>query len=116
MDIFIKALLLGTAAGIIDVIPLVFQGAGWHLCVAALLRWAGLGILITYARMPFSGWFTGLVVGLLTGAPFALLASESTPPAATSLLLTSLILGGLLGLAADKLITSQPRRSQPRRG
>ncbi|WP_285905607.1 hypothetical protein [Pseudodesulfovibrio pelocollis] len=109
MDIFIKALLLGTAAGIIDVIPLVFQGAGWHLCVAALLRWMGLGIIITYARMPVSGWFTGLVIGLLTGIPFTVLASETTPSATASLLLASLVLGGLLGLASDKLITSQPR-------
>ncbi|MUM76140.1 hypothetical protein GKC30_00655 [Pseudodesulfovibrio sp. F-1] len=110
MDIFIKALLLGTAAGIIDVIPLVFQGAGWHLCTATLLRWVGLGILITYARMPLSGWFTGLVIGLLTGIPFALLAAETMASAVPPLLLTSLVLGGLLGLAADKLITVHPRR------
>lgn len=110
MDIFIKALLLGTAAGIIDVIPLVFQGAGWHLCIAALLRWVGLGIIITYARMPLSGWFSGLIIGLLTGIPFTILAAGAAPPATASLLIASPVLGCVLGLAADKLITSQPRR------
>ncbi|ADU63214.1 MAG: hypothetical protein KUA35_03790 [Pseudodesulfovibrio sp.] len=110
MDIFIKALLLGIAAGIIDVIPLVFQGSGWQICIATLLRWLGLGMIITYARMPFVGWLSGLLVGLLTGIPFAVLASEAAPATVVPLLLTSLVLGGLLGLAADKLITSQPRR------
>jgi hypothetical protein len=110
MDIFIKALLLGTAAGIIDVIPLVFQGAGWHLCIAALLRWVGLGIVITFARMPLSGWFSGLIIGLLTGIPFTILAAEGEPSATASLLIASPVLGSVLGLAADKLITSQPRR------
>lgn len=110
MDIFIKALLLGTAAGIIDVIPLVFQGSGWQVCIAALLRWLGLGLIITYARMPLVGWLSGLFIGLLTGIPFAVLASEGAPDTAVPLLLTSLALGGLLGLATDKLITSQPRQ------
>jgi hypothetical protein len=110
MDTLIKALLLGLAAGIIDVIPLVFQGAGWQVSIATLLRWLALGVIIAYARMPLAGWLSGLTIALLTGIPFAVLATVSAPSATVSLLASSAVLGGLTGLAADKLITGQSRR------
>jgi hypothetical protein len=110
MDKLIKALLLGIAAGIIDVIPLVFQGQNWQVSIATLLRWVAMGIIITYARMPLNGWASGLVIALFTGVPFAILASETAPSAVVPLLSSSVLLGGLLGLAADKLITNQPGR------
>ncbi len=107
MDKFIKALLLGTAAGILDVIPLVFQGLSWEICIATLLHWLGIGLLITYAKLPLSGYVSGAVIALLTGIPFAILVSETAISAVIPILFSSLVLGCVLGFMAERLITDQ---------
>ena len=107
MDKFIKALLLGTAAGIMDVIPMVFQDLSWQANVSAFLHWLALGIIITYARLPLSGWLSGMLIALLMGIPVAVLVTESDPSSAIPILLSSIVLGGLLGFMAEKAITGQ---------
>jgi len=47
MDKLIKSLLLGMAAGILDVIPMVFQNLSWQANASAFLHWLGLGVIIT---------------------------------------------------------------------
>lgn len=108
MDKLIKSLLLGTAAGIIDVIPMVLQGLSWQANVSALLHWIGLSIIITYARLPFNGWASGIILGLLTGIPIAVLATETVPTAWIPILISSIVLGGLLGFMSERLISHQP--------
>ena len=105
MNTFLKAVLLGTAAGIIDVIPMVFQGLEWQANASAFLHWLGLAILITYARLPLPGWLSGLIIALLTGIPIAVLVTASDPTAWLPILLSSTILGTLLGFMAERLIT-----------
>jgi len=107
MDKFIKALLLGTAAGIIDVIPMVLQGLSWQANLSALLHWVALGIIITFARLPLSHWLSGMVIAVLTGIPIAVLATETTPMAWFPILVASIVLGSLLGYMSEKLILNQ---------
>lgn len=106
MDKFIKSLLLGTAAGIMDVIPMVLQGLSWQANVSALLHWLGLSLIITYSKLPFTGWLSGVILALLTGIPIAVLASETVPSAWLPILLSSIILGGLLGFMSERLINT----------
>ena len=108
MNVFIKALLMGTAAGILDVIPMVFVGTSWQASLSAFLHWLAMGVVITYARMPLAGWFSGILLAVLTGIPMAILASETDPTAFVPILISSVVLGGLLGLIAEKLILNQP--------
>ena len=110
MDKLIKSLLLGTAAGILDVIPMVFQNLSWQANVSAFLHWLALGVIITYARLPLSGWLSGLLIATLTGIPIAVLVTETDPSAAIPIMVSSLILGGLLGFMVEKTITNQPKR------
>ncbi len=108
MDKLIKSLLLGTAAGIIDVIPMVLQGLSWQANVSAMIHWIGLSVIITYARLPLSGWLSGIILGLLTGIPLAVLATETVATAWIPITISSILLGGLLGLMSERLITNQP--------
>ncbi len=105
MDKLIKSLLLGMAAGILDVIPMVFQNLSWQANASAFLHWLGLGVIITYARLPLKGWLSGLLIALITGIPMAVFALESEPTAALPILLSSILLGSLVGLLAEKTIT-----------
>lgn len=110
MDKLIKALLLGTAAGIIDVIPMALQGLNWQSNVSALLHWQALGVIITFARLPLNGWLSGLTIALLTGVPIAVLATIHDPAAWVPILLSSIVLGSTLGLMAEKLINTPHKR------
>ncbi len=103
-----KALLLGLAAGIIDVIPTIFQGVSWEAAVCILLNWLGLGVIITFARMNLSSWLSGTVIGLLANLPVAVLAYPNDLAVLAPVILFAMVLGGLLGYTSDRLITRQP--------
>lgn len=108
MHKIIKALLLGLAAGILDVIPMIFQGVSWEAAVAVLLHWLGLGVIITFARMPLANWASGSTIALLTGIPVAVLAYPKAPVTLASAILFATALGGMLGYIADRLVNKQP--------
>ncbi|MBG0790768.1 MAG: hypothetical protein H0S80_09750 [Desulfovibrionaceae bacterium] len=108
MHKIIKALLLGLAAGILDVIPMIFQGVSWEAAVAVLLHWLGLGVIITFARMPLPNWASGTAIALLTGVPLAILAYPNDPKILAPVILYAMVLGGMLGYVSDRLINRQP--------
>lgn len=104
MDKLFKALLLGTAAGIIDAVFMLFMGAGWQADVAAFLHWVGVGLIIAFARLPLAGWLSGMIIGILTTIPLAFLVSTTEPTAWIPLSLSAAVLGSSLGYASEKLI------------
>ena len=110
MNKLLKSLLLGMAAGILDVIPMVFLDLSWQANASAFLHWLALGVIITYAKLPMSGWLSGLILALITGIPVAVQVTESDPSAAIPIMISSVILGSLLGFMAEKMITGQPRQ------
>jgi len=103
----VKALLLGTAAGILDVIPMLLQGLSWQANLSAFLHWLALGVIITFAKFPFAGWLSGLIIGTLTGIPIAVLTTATDATAWLPILASSVILGTTLGFMSEKLIQNQ---------
>ncbi|MCJ2163108.1 MULTISPECIES: hypothetical protein [unclassified Pseudodesulfovibrio] len=103
-----KILLLGLAAGILDVIPMAFQSLDWQSIVAVLVHWLGLSIIIAYARIPLSNWASGMLISGLTALPIGILVHSTNPGGILQVLVFSLILGGLLGYMAERLVTDQP--------
>lgn len=107
MDKLFKSLLLGIAAGILNLIPLVFQGQGWGICIGVLLHWLALSVIISHVRLPLSAPASGSVIALLTGLPLASVAAETSTKTIIPILLASIVLGYLLGLMTERLITDQ---------
>ena len=103
-----KVLLLGLAAGILAATPLAFQSPHWQAIVAVLLHWLGLSIIIAYARMALSSWASGLLIAGLTSIPLALLTDCYSLGNAAQIIISSLVLGGLLGYTAERLVRNQP--------
>lgn len=104
MEKLFKALLLGSAAGIINAIPMVFNNAGLRITVAAFFYWLAMGVIITYVKAPLSGWLSGMLLAVVTAMPMIILSSTTDLTAWIPLLLGAIILGSVLGLAAEKLI------------
>jgi len=103
-----KSLLLGLAAGIIDVIPMIFQGLSWEAAICILLHWLGLGVIVTFARMDLPNWLSGTVIALLANIPVSILAYPNDPAVLIPVILFAMVLGGLLGYISDRLINRLP--------
>jgi hypothetical protein len=103
-----KILLLGLAAGILNAIPMVFLSSAWQPVAATLLHWLGLSIVIAYARMPLESWATGMLIAVLTSLPVGILLHPGSALGVLQVLGIALVLGGLLGYTAERLVQDQP--------
>lgn len=103
-----KILLLGLAAGILNAIPMAFLDFHWQAVAAVLLHWLGLGIVIAYARMPLESWATGMLIAMLTTLPLGVLLHPGDALGVLQVLGIALVLGGLLGYTAERLVREQP--------
>ncbi len=103
-----KTLLLGLAAGILDVIPMAFLNLNLTTLLATLLHWLGLSIIITYARMPLNNWGSGMLIAGLTSLPLGVVIHTDSIGGICQMTFFGLVLGGLLGYTSDRLINKQP--------
>jgi FtsH-binding integral membrane protein len=103
-----KILLLGLAAGILNAIPMAFLSSAWQPVAATLLHWLALSIVIAYARMPLESWATGMLLAVLTSLPMGILLHPDSAGGVLQVLGIALVLGGLLGLTAERLVQNQP--------
>jgi|GEM_PF-1608696 len=103
-----KILLLGLAAGILNAIPMVFLSSAWQPVAATLLHWLALSIVIAYVRMPLESWATGMLIAVLTSLPMGILLHPDSISGVLQVLGFALVLGGLLGFTADRLVQTQP--------
>lgn len=95
-------LALGLVAGIIDATPMILMKMNKFDCLSAFAHWLVLGILLVYMNMPLPGWLQGLVLGLLAALPVVMGLLKTDPKSIPVVLVFSLILGTLLGMATAK--------------
>lgn len=97
MNRILLGLLLGLAAGVVDVLPMLpmkFPDKPTALAGAFFSRFA-IGFLAANVRMPFHPVFAGAIAGLLISIPDAIITKSYAP-----ILITGVIFGALAGWAA----------------
>lgn len=98
----ILSLLIGIAAGIIDVIPMILQKLDKHATVSAFVHWVVLGVVITHVQIPgLDGWLKGLVLAILLTLPVLIIVSKADKKSAIPILAMTVILGSLVGFAGS---------------
>lgn len=60
----IISLSIGIIAGIVDVIPMIFQGLDWYSNVSAFVFWIVTSFIIAYTVLPMQNWLKGLIEDL----------------------------------------------------
>lgn len=50
MNHFLTALIIGIAAGIIDVVPMILQKLDKRACLSAFMQWLFLGFIIPFVQ------------------------------------------------------------------
>jgi hypothetical protein len=82
----------GIVFGIIDIIPMFFMGLRMMslAVIGAFINRFAIGFLIPNTSLPFKGWETGLLIGLLLSLPDAIITNAYVP------ILSLGIIGGIV--------------------
>ncbi len=96
------AFLLGTAAGILDTIPMLIQNMDPYATASAFMHWVILGMLLPFIQTNIKGWLKGLVLAEVTIIPILLLVMKTEPASLLPIILFSAVLGSLLGFFSAK--------------
>jgi hypothetical protein len=99
---FNKALLIGAAAGIIDVVPMIAMGLNWYAITSAFIQWIVLGIVIPHIHIGLHGWVRGFIVAELCVLPVMIIVSMNGIPGIIPIIISTAVLGSGIGYFSDK--------------
>jgi len=94
---------LGSIAGIIDVIPMVFMKLTWDANISAFLMWVIVGFFISISSLKINGIIKGLIIAFLVLLPSAILIGWNEPISLIPILIMTSILGSVLGFSLDRI-------------
>ena len=97
-------ILLGVAAGIIDVIPMIIQNLTWDANISALTMWIVVGFLIATIDLNINSIIKGILTAFLVLLPTAILIGWKEPVSLIPITIMTIILGGLLGFSIKKIL------------
>ena len=100
-----SAIAIGVFAGVIDVIPMLVQKLDTTSCLSAFVHWVVLGVLISYVRAPLPNWAKGGAIGFFSALSIVILIAQSDPKSVLPILMTSIVLGGVVGVLSGKFAT-----------
>ncbi len=103
MKTIIFGILLGIAAGIIDVIPMIIKKLTWDANISAFVMWVIVGFLIATTDLNMNPILKGILIAFLVLTPCAVLIGWKEPKSLIPIFVMTLILGGLLGFLIPRL-------------
>jgi hypothetical protein len=103
MKRFTKALVLGIAAGIVDVLPMVVMKSNFWAMASAFTHWVIIGVLVVYLQVKLRPWQKGLLVGSVSAIPVLFMVYPVEPTALAPITMMSVILGTAVGYVSGKL-------------
>jgi hypothetical protein len=94
-------ILLGFAAGIVDIIPMMVQQLTWDANISALSMWVVVGIFISTIDWKINAILKGILIALLVLLPSAIIIGWKEPILLVPIFSMTLILGGILGFSIN---------------
>ena len=104
MNNLLISIVLGAAAGIIDIIPMILQKLDGYAIASAFVQWLILGLVINYLNIGSAGWLRGMLIAVILALPIIILVMKTEPKSVFPILIMSAILGSAVGYAGDKLL------------
>ena len=104
MNNFLIAVLIGLAAGIIDVVPMIIQKLDKESCLSAFVHYFALGLIIPFVDWNLAPWLSGLCISFLTALPVMIIVYRKDRKAIIPMLIFSILLGAGIGLAGERFI------------
>ncbi len=97
MKSILIGILLGMAAGIIDVIPMIIKKLTWDANLSAFAMWVIVGFFIATIDINVHPILKGILIALLVLLPSGILIWWKEPKSLIPILAMTIILGGALG-------------------
>jgi hypothetical protein len=95
-------LMLGFLAGIIDLIPMLFQKLTLDANLSALSLWIIAGFLISTNNLKMNSILKGIVISFLVLIPSAFIIGGEQPISLIPITIMTLILGAILGYSIER--------------
>ncbi len=96
-------LLLGIAAGVLDVIPMLLQGLTWDANLSAFFLWVVSGFMLATSNLKIAPILKGIVIPFICLLPSLFIIGWNNPFSLVPIGMMTLVLGSLLGFAYNKL-------------
>ena len=104
MNDFLIALLIGIAAGLIDVVPMIIMKLKKVATISAFTHYLVLGLIIPFVNWNLSPWITGVIISFLSTLPVMIIVYPNDKKSLIPKTIFSNILGAGIGLAGAKFI------------
>jgi hypothetical protein len=92
----------GIIAGIIDVIPMIFQKLTWDANLSAFTFWIVAGFFISTTKLNFKGALKGFIISIILFIPLAFIIGWNEPTILIPIITMNVILGASLGYSIDR--------------
>jgi len=97
MNKYLKGLLIGAIAGVIDVIPMLLQKLSWDANLSAFSMWVVVGYLVSAVDIKINGVLKGILLAFLVLLPTAIIIGAKEPVSLIPIGVMTLVLGAGVG-------------------
>ena len=104
MNNILIAVLIGLAAGLIDVTPMIIMKLERIANISAFTHYFILGLIIPFVSWDIDPWIKGMIISFLSALPVMILVYPKDKKSLIPMTVFSLILGAGIGLAGAKFI------------
>jgi hypothetical protein len=104
MKTLMLSMVIGVAAGIIDILPMLIQKMNKASIISAFLQYFFISIIIINIELPeIAWWLKGSLISLALALPVVIIVSEQDKKAVPIICTMAIILGALIGIAGHYL-------------
>jgi len=104
MNSFLIAVVIGLAAGLIDVIPMIIMKLEKAANISAFVHYFVLGLIIPFVSWEIEPWIKGIIISFLSALPVMIIVYNKDKKAIIPMIIFAIILGAGIGLVGDKFI------------
>ncbi len=105
MKTLLISMLIGLAAGAVDILPMLIQKMDKRSIASAFFQYFFVSIVIININLPGIGWWLqGGIVSLALAVPVIIIVSEKDKKAVPAIVTMSIVLGTLIGIAGHYFI------------
>jgi len=102
----VLGVLLGAAAGLLDLVPMLLQGLTWDANLSAFFLWVVAGFFLATTSLKLAPVLKGILIPFLCLLPSAFIIGWQEPFSLLPIAVMTLLLGALLGFAYGKFSTA----------
>jgi predicted permease len=105
MKLFMITAAIGTAAAIVDVLPMIKMELDRYSVISAFVFYFLMPLVIFHIEVPgLTWWLTGGLVTFLLAVPVMLIVAKEDKKAVPPMAISSVVLGTLIGMASHFMI------------